>query len=94
MAFQVIVEWVAHGLEAMGIAVVSVGGSAAMINFARRVMAGDAFDENIRPSKRRNGVFKDGQTVSRFRHIAADSRGTTPGCFDVGDRLLGFFSAS
>ena len=44
MAFQVIVEWVAHGLEAMGIAVVSVGGSAAMINFARRVMAGDAFE--------------------------------------------------
>ena len=44
MAFQVIVEWVAHGLEAMGIAVVSVGGSAAMINFARRVIAGDAFE--------------------------------------------------
>ena len=44
MAFQVIVEWVAHGLEAMGIAVVSVGGSAAMINFARRVVAGDAFE--------------------------------------------------
>src|SRR5437773_12062537 len=44
MAFQVIVEWVSHGLEAMGIAVVSVGGSAAMINFARRVMAGDALE--------------------------------------------------
>ena len=44
MAFQIIVEWVAHGLEAMGIAVVSVGGSAAMINFARRLMAGDAFE--------------------------------------------------
>src|SRR4029453_19617318 len=28
----------------LGIAVVSVGGSAAMINFARRVMAGDAFE--------------------------------------------------
>ena len=44
MAFQVIVEWVAHALEGMGIAVVSVGGSAAMINFVRRVMAGDAFE--------------------------------------------------
>ena len=44
MAFQVIVEWVAHGLEGMGIAVVSVGGSAAMINFVRRLIAGDAFD--------------------------------------------------
>jgi len=43
MAFQVIVEWVAHGLEGMGIAVVSVGGSAAMINFVRRLIAGDAF---------------------------------------------------
>ena len=44
MAFQVIVEWVAHGLEGMGIAVVSVGGSAAMINFVRRLIAGDAFE--------------------------------------------------
>jgi len=44
MAFQVIVEWVAHGLEVMGIAVVSVGGSSAMISFARRVIAGDAFE--------------------------------------------------
>ena len=44
MTFQAIVEWVVHGLEAMGIAVVSVGGSAAMINFARRAMAGDAFE--------------------------------------------------
>ena len=44
MAFQVIVEWVAHGLEVMGIAVVSVGGSAAMITFVRRLIAGDAFE--------------------------------------------------
>ena len=44
MAFQVIVEWVAHGLEGMGIVVVSVGGSAAMINFVRRLIAGDAFE--------------------------------------------------
>ena len=43
MAFQVIVEWVAHGLEGIGIAVVSVGGSAAMIDFVRRLIAGDAF---------------------------------------------------
>jgi len=44
MAFQVIVECVAHGLESMGIMVVSVGGSAAMINFVRRLIAGDAFE--------------------------------------------------
>ena len=44
MAFQVLVEWVAYGLEGMGIAVVSVGGSAAMINFVRRLIAGDAFE--------------------------------------------------
>jgi hypothetical protein len=43
MAFQIIVESVAHGIEAMGIAVVSVGRSATMINFARRVMARDVF---------------------------------------------------
>jgi hypothetical protein len=43
MAFQVIVEWVTHGLEAMDIAALSVGRSAAMINCARRVMAGDVF---------------------------------------------------
>jgi uncharacterized membrane protein len=44
MVFQVIVEWVAHGLEGMGIAVVTVGGAAAMINFGRRFIAGDAFE--------------------------------------------------
>jgi hypothetical protein len=38
LAFQTIVEWVAHGLEAMGIAVVSVGGLAAIASFGRRVI--------------------------------------------------------
>ena len=44
MAFQSIIEWVAHGLEAMGIAVVSVGGLAAMVDFVRRLIAGNAFE--------------------------------------------------
>jgi uncharacterized membrane protein len=44
MAFEVIVEWAAHGLEGMGIAVVSVAGSAAMIDFIRRLVAGAAFE--------------------------------------------------
>ena len=44
MAFQTIIEWVAHGLEAMGITVVSVGGLAAISNFCRRLIAGDAFE--------------------------------------------------
>lgn len=44
MTFQTIVEWVAHGLEAMGIAIVAVGGAAAMVTFARRLIAGDAFE--------------------------------------------------
>jgi uncharacterized membrane protein len=44
MTFSVVIEWVAHGLEGMGIAVVSVGGSAAMVNFVRRLIAGDAFE--------------------------------------------------
>ena len=44
MPFQAVVEWVAHGLEGMGIAVVAAGGSAAMISFARRLIAGKAFE--------------------------------------------------
>ena len=44
MAFQAVIEWVTHGLEGMGIAVVSVGGLAAMVNFVRRLIAGDAFE--------------------------------------------------
>ncbi len=44
MVFQSIIEWVAHGLEGMGIAVVSAGGLAAIVNFVRRLIAGDAFD--------------------------------------------------
>ena len=44
MAFQAVIEWVAHGLEGMGIVVVSVGGVAAMVNFVRRLIAGDAFE--------------------------------------------------
>lgn len=44
MAFQTIIEFVAHGLEAMGIVVVFVGGLMAIVNFLRRLIAGDAFD--------------------------------------------------
>ena len=44
MAFQAIIEWVAHALEGMGIAVVSAGGLAAIVNFVRRLIAGDAFE--------------------------------------------------
>ena len=44
MAFQVIIEWVAHALEGMGIAVVAAGGVAATVNFGRRLIAGDAFE--------------------------------------------------
>ena len=44
MAFQVIIEWVAHGLEGMGIAVVAAGGLAAIVSFVRRLIAGDAFE--------------------------------------------------
>ena len=35
-------------------------------------------------------MFQDGQAVSRLGYIAADGRGTTAGCFDIADRLLGF----
>ena len=52
MAFQTVIEWVAHGLEGMGIAVVSVGGLAAMVNFVRRLIAGDAF-------KAESGVLRE-----------------------------------
>jgi uncharacterized membrane protein len=41
--FQSIIEWVAHGLEALGIAVVSVG-ALGIINFGRRLIGGDAFE--------------------------------------------------
>jgi uncharacterized membrane protein len=44
MAFQAIIEFVAHGLEAMGIVVVSVGGLVAIVNFLRRFIAGNAFE--------------------------------------------------
>jgi len=44
MAFQTVIELVAHSLEVMGIGVVSVGGLAAVINFCRRLIAGDAFE--------------------------------------------------
>jgi uncharacterized membrane protein len=44
MVFQSIIEWVALALEGMGIAIVSVGGLAAIVNFGRRLIAGDAFD--------------------------------------------------
>ncbi|MEP7309120.1 MAG: DUF1622 domain-containing protein [Acidobacteriota bacterium] len=44
MAFQTIIEWAAHGLEAMGIAVVTAGGVVAMVGFLRRLVIGDAFE--------------------------------------------------
>ena len=44
MAFQTIVEFVAHALEGMGIAVVAVGGLMGMVSFLRRLAAGDAFE--------------------------------------------------
>src|SRR5215475_480267 len=44
MTFQTVVEWVAHALEGMGILVVAIGGLAAVVHFARRLIAGDAFE--------------------------------------------------
>jgi uncharacterized membrane protein len=44
MAFQSLIELAARGLEGMGIAVVSVGGVTAVVNFGRRLIAGDAFE--------------------------------------------------
>ena len=44
MTFQTIVEFVAHVLEAMGMAVVAAGGVMAMIRFVRRLVVGDAFE--------------------------------------------------
>jgi len=53
MVFQAIIEWVAHGLEGMGIAVVSVGGLTATVSFARRLVAGDAFEAGARVLRER-----------------------------------------
>ena len=44
MAFQTIIEFVVHGLEAMGIVVIVVGAYVAMISFVRRLVAGCAFE--------------------------------------------------
>ena len=44
MPFQTIIEWAAHTLEGMGIAVVAAGGVVAMVGFLRRLVAGDAFE--------------------------------------------------
>jgi uncharacterized membrane protein len=44
VAFQSVIELVAHALEGMGIVVVAVGGTAAIVNFARRLISGDAFE--------------------------------------------------
>jgi uncharacterized membrane protein len=43
MAFQTITEWVARGLEGMGLVVVAAGGLVAMFAFCRRLIAGDVF---------------------------------------------------
>jgi uncharacterized membrane protein len=42
--FQSIIEWAARALEAMGIIVVSVGGVTAIVDFGRRLIAGNAFE--------------------------------------------------
>lgn len=44
MAFQTIVEFVAHALEAMGIVVMAAGGLVAMVSFVRRLVAAQAFE--------------------------------------------------
>ena len=44
MAFQAVIELVAHALEGMGITVVAVGGLAAIVNFAKRLIGGDPFE--------------------------------------------------
>jgi uncharacterized membrane protein len=44
VAFQSVIELVAHALEGMGIVVVAVGGMAAIVNFTRRLVSGDAFE--------------------------------------------------
>ena len=44
MPFQLVVEWVTHALEAMGIGVVAFGAVAALVGFGRRLLAGSAFD--------------------------------------------------
>jgi uncharacterized membrane protein len=44
MVFQTIIEWAAHGLEAMGIVVMAAGGIVAMAGFVRRLVAAQAFE--------------------------------------------------
>ena len=44
MDFESVIELAAHVLEGMGITVVAVGGVAAIVGFARRLIAGDAFE--------------------------------------------------
>jgi uncharacterized membrane protein len=44
MVFQTIVEFVAHGLEAMGIVVMAAGGLVAMVGFVRRLVAAQALE--------------------------------------------------
>jgi uncharacterized membrane protein len=43
MEFQLVIEWAAHGLEGMGLAVVAIGGLAAIADFSRRLVSGGAF---------------------------------------------------
>ena len=44
MTFQTLIEYAAHGLEAMGIIVVAAGGLTAMAGFLRQLMTRQAFD--------------------------------------------------
>ena len=44
VTFQTVIALVARVLEGMGIAVVSIGGLAALVGFVRRLITADAFD--------------------------------------------------
>lgn len=44
MTFQPTIEWIARGLEEMGVGVVAIGAVMALVHFVKRLYAGDAFD--------------------------------------------------
>ncbi len=73
MVYQAIIEWVARGLEGMGIAVVSAGGVAALVSFGRRLFAGDAFEPEGRVLRER---LARATLLSLEFLIAADIIGT------------------
>lgn len=73
MAFQTVIELVARGLEGMGIAVVSIGGIAALVNFIRRLIVADAFD--VESSRLRERLARATLLGLEFL-VAADIIGT------------------